>query len=93
MIRASHRPNNGQLEREDALSSMQARLVLCKTPLPLGGDIWLDHFGEEYGALSYLAELPIRSIKLDARQLSVMMTMAILHHLLTQPGHLVTGHG
>jgi EAL domain-containing protein (putative c-di-GMP-specific phosphodiesterase class I) len=33
-------------------------------------DIWLDHFGEEYGALSYLAKLPIKGIKLDARQLS-----------------------
>ena len=65
-------PGVVQLElREDALlqHARQAE-SLCKALAALGVDIWLDHFGEEYGALGYLSRLPIKGIKLDARQLS-----------------------
>ena len=65
-------PGVVQLElREDALlkHARQAE-SLCTALAALGVDIWLDHFGEEYGALGYLSRLPIKGIKLDARQLS-----------------------
>lgn len=69
-----HRISPGlvQLElREDALLKHAAQAeALCQKLAALGVDIWLDHFGEEYGALGYLSRLPIRGIKLDARQLS-----------------------
>lgn len=71
---SKHRIPSGvvQLElREDALlkHARQAE-SLCAALAALGVDIWLDHFGEEYGALGYLSRLPIKGIKLDARQLS-----------------------
>lgn len=43
---------------------------LCNTLAALGVDIWLDNFGEEYGAMGYLSRLPITGIKLDARKLT-----------------------
>jgi diguanylate cyclase (GGDEF)-like protein len=72
MIKHRIDPTMVQLElREDALLKHAGQAeALCKTLSALGVDIWLDHFGEEYGALSYLAKLPIKGIKLDARQLS-----------------------
>tara|TARA_R110001592_G_scaffold42588_6_gene138173 strand:+ start:18290 stop:19966 length:1677 start_codon:yes stop_codon:yes gene_type:complete len=72
MIKHRIDPTMVQLElREDALLKHAGQAeALCKTLAALGVDIWLDHFGEEYGALSYLAKLPIKGIKLDARQLS-----------------------
>lgn len=65
-------PGVVQLElREDALLKHAGQAeTLCTTLAALGVDIWLDHFGEEYGALGYLARLPIKGIKLDARELS-----------------------
>lgn len=71
---SKHRIPQGvvQLElREDALlkHARQAE-SLCKALAALGVDIWLDRFGEEYGALGYLSRMPIKGIKLDARQLS-----------------------
>lgn len=61
-----------QLElREDALLKHASQAEkLCKSLAALGVDIWLDHFGEEYGAMSYLARLPIKGIKLDARKMT-----------------------
>gem|GEM_PF-492483 len=61
-----------QLElREDALLKHASQATkLCKSLNDLGVDIWLDHFGAEYGALGYLARLPIKGIKLDTRDLS-----------------------
>lgn len=71
---SKHRISPGvvQLElREDALLKHAGQAeTLCRSLAALGVDIWLDHFGEEYGALGYLARLPIKGIKLDARQLS-----------------------
>ncbi|MFT6431426.1 MAG: diguanylate cyclase (GGDEF)-like protein, partial [Halopseudomonas sp.] len=61
MIKHRIDPTMVQLElREDALLKHAGQAeALCKTLSALGVDIWLDHFGEEYGALSYLAKLPI----------------------------------
>lgn len=66
------KPGVVQLElREDALLKHAGQAeALCQSLSALGVDIWLDHFGEEYGALGYLARLPIKGIKLDARQLT-----------------------
>lgn len=72
MIKHNVSPGAVQLElREDALLRHAGQAeALCRSLSALGLDIWLDHFGEEYGALGYLAKLPIKGIKLDARQLS-----------------------
>lgn len=61
-----------QLEiRENALLTHASQAKkLCQSLASLGVDIWLDHFGEEYGAMSYLARLPITGIKLDARKMA-----------------------
>jgi len=60
-----------QLElREDALLKHASQAEkLCRNIAALGVDIWLDHFGEEYGAVGYLARLPIKGVKLDARRM------------------------
>ncbi|AQZ94614.1 putative bifunctional diguanylate cyclase/phosphodiesterase [Halopseudomonas phragmitis] len=64
-------PRMVQLElREEALLKHASQASkLCKGLSELGVDIWLDHFGEEYGALGYLARLPIKGIKLDTRSM------------------------
>lgn len=71
---SKHRISPGvvQLElREDALLKHAGQAeALCRALAALGVDIWLDHFGEEYGALGYLSRLPIKGIKLDARPLT-----------------------
>ena len=57
--------------REDTLLTHASQAEkLCKTIAALGVDIWLDHFGEEYGAVGYLARLPIKGVKLDARRMA-----------------------
>ncbi len=65
-------PGMVQLElREDALLKHAGQAAaLCDSLSALGVDIWLDHFGAEYGALGYLTRLPIKGIKLDTRELS-----------------------
>ncbi|MCL5042179.1 MAG: EAL domain-containing protein [Gammaproteobacteria bacterium] len=40
---------------------------LCHALSALGVSIWLDRFGEEYGAFGYLSRLPIQGVKLDGR--------------------------
>ncbi|SDR72149.1 diguanylate cyclase (GGDEF) domain-containing protein [Halopseudomonas xinjiangensis] len=65
-------PGMVQLElREDALLKHAGQAAaLCESLSALGVDIWLDHFGAEYGALGYLTRLPIKGIKLDTRELT-----------------------
>lgn len=60
-----------QLElREDALLRHAGQAArLCEALSDLGVGVWLDHFGAEFGALGYLARLPIRGIKLDTREI------------------------
>ncbi len=61
-----------QLElREDALLKHASQATqLCETLAALGVDIWLDHFGSEYGAFGYLNRLPIKGVKINARDLA-----------------------
>ena len=61
-----------QLElREDALLKHAGQAAkLCESLSALGVDIWLDHFGSEYGALGYLSRLPIKGIKVDTRDVA-----------------------
>jgi diguanylate cyclase len=61
-----------QLElREDALLKHANQATqLCETLAALGVDIWLDHFGSEYGAFGYLNRLPIKGVKINARDLA-----------------------
>ncbi|MEH6491371.1 putative bifunctional diguanylate cyclase/phosphodiesterase [Halopseudomonas sp.] len=61
-----------QLElREDALLKHASQATqLCETLAGLGVDIWLDHFGSEYGAFGYLNRLPIKGVKINARDLA-----------------------
>jgi EAL domain-containing protein (putative c-di-GMP-specific phosphodiesterase class I) len=61
-----------QLElREDTLLKHASQASkLCNALHGLGVDIWLDHFGSEYGALGYLSRLPIKGVKLDSRKLN-----------------------
>jgi diguanylate cyclase len=70
LARSKVPPGMLQLElREDTLlrHASQAKR-LCEALHGLGVDIWLDQFGAEFGALGYLARLPIRGIKVDTRQ-------------------------
>ncbi len=69
LARSKVPPGMIQLElREDALLRHASQATrLCEALHELGVDIWLDHFGAEFGALGYLARLPIRGIKVDTR--------------------------
>jgi len=60
-----------QLElREDTLLRHASQATrLCEALSDLGVGVWLDHFGAEFGALGYLARLPIRGIKIDTRDI------------------------
>ena len=64
-------PQMIQLElREDTLlKHANQASKLCQALHALGVEIWLDHFGSEYGALGYLSRLPITGVKLDSREL------------------------
>ncbi len=64
-------PSALQLElREDALLKHASQATkLCTALSALGVDIWLDHFGAEYGAMGYLNRLPIKGIKVDVRDM------------------------
>ncbi|MEH6564027.1 MAG: EAL domain-containing protein [Halopseudomonas sp.] len=65
-------PRMLQLElREDALLKHASQATqLCEALAALGVDIWLDHFGSEYGAFGYLNRLPIKGVKINARDLT-----------------------
>jgi len=65
-------PQMIQLElREDTLlKHANQASKLCQALHALGVEIWLDHFGSEYGALGYLSRLPITGVKLDSRELT-----------------------
>ncbi|WP_341707911.1 EAL domain-containing protein [Halopseudomonas sp.] len=72
LIRSKVPPHMIQLElREDALLKHASQATaLCNALHELGVEIWLDHFGSEYGALGYLSRLPIKGVKVDCRGLS-----------------------
>lgn len=72
LIRSKVPPQMIQLElREDALLQHASQATaLCNALHDLGVEIWLDHFGSEYGALGYLSRLPIKGVKVDCRALS-----------------------
>lgn len=65
-------PGVVQLELREAalLKHAEQAAQLCQSLNALGVDIWLDHFGAEYGALGYLTRLPIKGIKVDTRELT-----------------------
>lgn len=65
-------PGVVQLELREAalLKHAEQAAQLCQSLSALGVDIWLDHFGAEYGALGYLTRLPIKGIKVDTRELT-----------------------
>lgn len=70
LARSQVPPSALQLElREDALLKHAGQATkLCTALAALGVDIWLDHFGAEYGAMGYLNRLPIKGIKVDVRE-------------------------
>ena len=72
LLRSKVPPHMIQLElREDTLLQHASQATaLCTALHDLGVEIWLDHFGSEYGALGYLNRLPIKGVKVDCRALS-----------------------
>lgn len=72
LVRSKVPPHMIQLElREDALLKHASQATaLCNALHDLGVEIWLDHFGSEYGALGYLSRLPIKGVKVDCRALN-----------------------
>ncbi|WP_321348891.1 EAL domain-containing protein [Halopseudomonas oceani] len=72
LLRSKVPPHMIQLElREDALLKHASQATaLCNALHELGVEIWLDHFGSEYGALGYLSRLPIKGVKVDCRSLN-----------------------
>lgn len=71
LIKSQVPPHLLQLElREDALLKHAGQAgELCNTLAALGVDIWLDHFGSEYGAFGYLSRLPIKGVKINTNDL------------------------
>lgn len=71
LIKSKVPPQLLQLElREDALLKHASQAAkLCNAVAALGVDIWLDHFGTEYGAFGYLNRLPIKGVKINTNDL------------------------
>lgn len=72
LIKSKVSPHLLQLElREDALLKHAGQAgKLCNALAALGVDIWLDHFGSEYGAFGYLSRLPIKGVKINTNELN-----------------------
>lgn len=64
-------PQQLRIELREALLLKQPEFAqtLCEGLAKMGCDLWLDNFGDRYGALGFLAQLPIKGIKLDSRVL------------------------
>lgn len=58
-----------EVREEVLLKHPELAESLCNTLHGMGFQVWLDNFGDRYGALGFFAHLPITGIKLDSRTL------------------------
>lgn len=58
-----------EVREEVLLKHPELAESLCNTLHDMGLQVWLDNFGDRYGALGFFAQLPITGIKLDSRTL------------------------